>query len=180
MRRFGLPLGVIALITILNSCEIEVPSRYFEVNGHRSKLNVAFADDWGPSNDLRYRTWAVSFRSEEDMPGAYITFLLGSYDNVPEISEGTYEYDFLGGEGFFTNISIGYDISYDYKGYPSGNLLGDDFSQFSGYIDIDKDGSKHYFNFEIEVTYQGEIYTINGEYEGRLTIDEGVVDPETY
>ncbi len=180
MKSLRFPVSIIAVITFFYSCEIEVPPRYFDVNGQRNKLNIGYAEDWGPSDDLQYREWGISLRSEENMPGSYITFLLESYDNVAEISEGTYEYDYLGGEGTFSYISIGYDIEYDYKGYPSGNLLSDDFAEFSGHMSVDRSGSNYYFNFDMEVFYQNEVYTITGEYEGGLIIDGGFVDLESY
>lgn len=181
MKRLNFLINVLIIILISNSCEIETPPRYFEVNGERNKLNVAFADDWGPSDDLSYRTWAISLRSDEVMPGAFITFLLGSYDNLPEISEGNYDYNFLGGEGTFTEASIGYNIDYDYKGYPiNGLILRDDLSDFSGSINFDGKDNKFYLNIDIEVFYQNQVYTIIGEYEGRFRIDEDVVNPESY
>jgi hypothetical protein len=180
MKNLGLPLGVIALITLLGSCEIETPPRYFDVNGERNKLNVAFADDWGPSSDLSYRTWAISLRSEEIMPGSYITFMLGSYENQPEITQGNYKYSYEGGKGNFTEISIGYNLSYDYKGYPIGTRLNDVDADFSGNINFDGQDNKFYLNINLEVSYNSEIYTITGEYEGKFRIDEGVVDPSNY
>jgi hypothetical protein len=180
MKKLGLPLGIIVLIALFNSCEIETPPRYFEVNGERNKLNVAFADDWGPSEDLSYRTWAISLRSEEVMPGSYITFLLGSYENKPEISQGNYKYNFEGGRGTFTEISIGYNIEYDYKGYQIGNRLSDELAEFSGSINFDGQDNKFYLNLDIEVSYNNQVYAITGEYDGKFRIDENVVDPSTY
>jgi hypothetical protein len=140
-------------------------------------------NDWGPGEALRYRWWVVSFRSEEIMPSDYITFQIASYENEEDgISEGTYEYNFGGGEGSFFDIAIGYDIGYDSKGFPFGNLLEDEYADFSGYIDIDRESStnKYIFYFDLEVTYHDEIYTITGEYEGRLLIDKVQIDLETY
>lgn len=183
MKKSLVVSSIALLILLVNSCEIEVPPRYFEVNGRESKINNAYMNDWGPGEDLRYRWWVVSFRSEEIMPGDYITFQIASYENKEDgISEGTYEYDYLGGEGFFNDIAIGYDISYDSKGYQMGNLLADEFADFSGYIDVERDGTtdKYHFTFDMEVTYHDEFYTITGEFEGIVKIGETEIDLETY
>lgn len=181
MKKILVILQILVLIFSFNSCEIEVPPKYFDVNGSEYDLNVAFMDDWGPEGDLSFRWWAISFRSEELMPSNYITFLLGSYENTGDfLTEGSYEYDYLGGEGFFSDISVGYNIGYDSKGYPVGNLLNSEYADFTGFIDINRDGTKYFFNFDLQVEYQGEIINILGEYEGRLTMDAGVVDIYSY
>ncbi|MBN2635709.1 MAG: hypothetical protein JXR61_05520 [Prolixibacteraceae bacterium] len=181
MNRF-LIAGIAAILLLANSCEIEVPPRYFEVDGHSHKLNVAYMDDWRTDEyDYSLRWWAVSFRSEETLPSNFITFQIGSFFNETDIiSDGVYEYDYFGGKGFFSDIAIGYDIEYDYKGQPSGYKLDDEIADFSGTISVDKEGSSYYFVFDLEVVYNDVTYKIDGEYEGRLTIDSYLIDLEDY
>lgn len=173
---------VVFLLILVNSCEVERPPRYFEVNGQRSKLNVALMNDWGTDlYDYSIRWWAISFRSETDLPSDFITFQLGSLFNETDIiSEGVYEYDFAGGRGKFSDIAIGYDIRYDYKGQPSGYRLDDEIAEYSGTITVDKYGTTYTFIFDMEVIYNDQVYKITGEYEGRPLIDEYTVDLTTY
>lgn len=172
----------ILAIVFAASCEVEHPKRYFEVNSHRSDINYAYMDTWGVSDDLNSRWFAISFRSETDEPENYMTFLIGSFTNETDIlAEGTYDYDYLGGMGYISDLSIGYDLEYDYLGLPTGTRLDEDIADFSGTITVEREkGNQYLFIFDLQADYDNSIYHITGEYNGSMTLNAGVVDIEWY
>ncbi|MBN2486478.1 MAG: hypothetical protein JXB34_10935 [Bacteroidales bacterium] len=182
MKIFRANTAILALALFAASCEVETPQRYFEVNGRKAKVNVAFMDTWGTSSDLKSRWYAISFRSEEIEPENYITFFISSFTNETDIlAEGTYEYDYLGGTGFFSDLSLGYGIRYDYLGIPTGTRFDEDVAAFSGTITVERDRNNRYrFVFDIEADYDNSLYAITGEYNGTLVLNKNVVDLGTY
>jgi hypothetical protein len=182
MKRIGLYICLGIMAFLANSCEIEQPARYFEVNGKKSTLNVAYADPWGTSGDLTSRWYAISFRSQELDPENYITFLLGSFTNETDfIAEGTYDYDYLSGRGLISDLSVGYDIAYDYLGYPTGTRFDEDVAVFSGTITIEyNSGTNYHFYFDLTAVYNNSTYAITGEFDGSIVFNASVVDIDTY
>ena len=176
------PLVLIFIgIILMNSCEVETPARYFEVNGHRAKINYAYMDTWGTSEDLKSRWYAISFRSQEVEPENYITFLIGSFTNETDIlAEGTYEYNYLGGQGYVSDLVVGHDIAYDYLGYATGTRFDDDVATFTGTITVERDRNDYRFIFDLEADYDNSVYIITGEYNGTMMLNTDDVDLDTY
>lgn len=181
MKKLGSFILIGTMVLFATSCEVETPKRYFEINGSRSSINFAYMDTWGVSDDLKSRWYAISFRSDEIEPENYMTFLLGSYTNETDIiAEGTYDYDYLGGQGLISDLSIGHDIHYDYLGLPSGTRYDEDVADFSGTITVERDGGKYRFIFDLEADYENSVYSITGEYNGTMVLNSDVVDIDTY
>lgn len=181
MKKITSVLAIICLAILWNSCEVERPAKYFDVNGNRQTINYAYADTWGVSGDLTSRWYAVSFRSQEIEPENFITFFMGSLTNETDIiAEGSYDYNYLSDRGFISDISVGYDIAYDYLGYPSGTRFDDEVADFTGTIAVFQDGTGYRFVFDLEAEYEGNIYTITGEYNGNVIFNADVVDLDSY
>lgn len=173
------------------SCEVEHPVRYFEIDGVRHDLQVGFMDDWGTNTSgiINTRYYAISFRSSEDFPRDYITFFLGSMSSE-RLSEGTYEYYFPAERGEFSDIHVGADLRYDNDAFPISGIIFDETEfDFDGVIRISRtDNGRYDFFFDINMTvrdeykgdYPQDVYNLFGEFNDRLILDTDAVDPDWY
>jgi hypothetical protein len=191
MKKLGiLIIGIIALM-LSQSCEVEKPVRYFEINGERHDLYVGFMDDWGTNTSgiINTRYYAVSFRSSDDFPRDYMTFFIGSLD-TKQLEVGTYEYHFPADRGEFSDIRVGAGIKYDNDGWEIGGIVFDENElDFDGVIRISiTDKGRYDFFFDINMTVREEykddypeaVYNLFGEYNDRLILDTDVVNLEWY
>ncbi len=191
MKKLGiLIIGIIALM-LAQSCEVEKPVRYFEINGERHDLYVGFMDDWGTNTSgiINTRYYAVSFRSSDDFPRDYITFFIGSLD-TKQLEVGTYEYHFPADRGEFSDIRVGAGIKYDNDGWEIDGIVFDENElDFDGVIRISiTDKGRYDFFFDINMTVREEykddypetVYNLFGEYNDRLILDTDVVNLDWY
>lgn len=190
MNKLSILLGIITLI-LVQSCEVEKPVRYFEIDGQRHDLYVGFMDDWGSNNSgiINSRYYAVSFRDSEDFPKNYITFLIASTD-AERLAEGTYEYYFPAERGEFSDIRVGSGIRYDSDGWEIGGIIfTENEFEFDGVIRISRTRSGRYdFFFDINMTVRDRYlddfpqsqYNLFGEFNDRLILDTDAVNLDWY
>ena len=191
MKRLIVPMMIGVSLILINSCEIEKPVRYFELNGARHDLYVGFMDDWGTNSSgiINTRYYAISFRSSENYPENYITFFLGSF-SAEGLATGDYYYNFPVGNGEFENIRIGSDLRYDSNGFPiSGIIFADDKVEYDGVVRISTNSRGNYdFFMHVKITvknaYLGDFpessYELICEFNDDLTLDSDTVDPDWY
>jgi len=191
MKKLIAPLLIAILVILVNSCEIEKPVRYFELNGVRHDLSVGFMDNWGTnaSGIINTRYFAISLRSSENYPEDYITFFLGSL-SAKDLVSGDYYYNFPAGNGEFENVRIGSSLQYDRDGFTIGGIrFADDKVDYDGVVRISgtSNGNYNFFiniNITVKEAYLNDFpessYELVCEFDDDLIIDAGVVDPDWY
>lgn len=162
--------SIIAIIALFSSCgEVELPNKFFEINGESYSLEVGQMIDYGTNYDITYRTYDLGFASSSSTPKNYISFYLYS-NSTTRIEEGTYSYEYIGSKGSITDVNVGINLTYDGSGEAiSGTRFSDYTSTFEGTVTISKKNDNYSFVFDLTITDDDETYTITGEYNDVLS-----------
>lgn len=175
----------------MNSCEVEKPVRYFDLNSIRYNLYDGFMDDWGTNNSgvINTKYFAVSLRESEAYPSEFITFFIGSFD-TDNLANGTYQYDFNGGRGLFSDMRIGVDLGYNNDGFFNrGIIFTEKEVSIDGIIRISRSSRGNIdFFFDLTLTvrdnfksdFPEDTYELIGEFNDRLTLNANVVNLDLY
>ncbi len=154
-----------AVIMLLAACgEVEVPNKYFEMDGERYELGIGQIYDRGTDADITYRNYDLGFATSASNPRNYISFELFS-NSTTRIEEGSYTYKYWAEKGEISSIVIGTGISYDNSGEAiAGTRYSESNSDFEGTVTVSKKNDNYSFVFDITITRDSESHTITGEF----------------
>ncbi len=191
MRKIVILLTGALIVFLVNSCEVEKPERYFEVNGIRHELSVGFMDDWGTNTTgiVNTRYFAISLRTSEDFPRDYVSFFIAS-NSTQDLATGDYYYEYSAERGEFESLRVGIGARYDNAGVRiDGIVFGEECVDYDGVIRISRASNGNFeFFFDVDMTVIGDCqngfpersYKLYGKYNDDLILNAKVVYPDEY
>lgn len=156
---------------LFSSCEeVELPTKYMEINNRRIELSTATIDDRGTNHEITYRKYGINFESSGAYPTDYL-YLNFYSTSTSRLQEGVYEYAFFTGEpGDISDISLGTNLKYDETGNATSGVRFSEFTgEFSGTIKVEKENGDYKFSFDLEAVYNEITYEIKGIYNAPLS-----------